>query len=56
MQNIPDKRVSGLGCYLQAEYAVTGLTQSLHQSQGKEREKAMAFPVLKRSLVRRPEA
>jgi hypothetical protein len=34
MQNIPDKGVSGSMCYLLADYPVTELTQSLHESQG----------------------
>jgi len=46
MQNIPDKGVSGSLCYLQAEYTVTGLTQSLHESQGQDERKRQAFPVL----------
>ena len=40
MQNIPDKGVSGSLCYLWADYPVTGLTQSLHENQAREREKA----------------
>jgi hypothetical protein len=50
MQNIPDKGVSGSLCYLQADTTVTGLTQSLQESQGLEREKPRAFPDLGRSF------
>ena len=48
MQNLPDRRVSGSSCYLWAECTVTGLTQSLHESQGKNEGKREAFPILGR--------
>jgi hypothetical protein len=48
MQNLPDRRVNGSSRYLQADCTVTGLTQSLHESQGKNDRKREAFPILGR--------
>jgi hypothetical protein len=39
MQNLPGKGVSDSFYYLTAEYTVTGLTESLDQSQGKNEKK-----------------
>jgi hypothetical protein len=44
MQNLPDRRVNGSSRYLQGDCTVTGLTQSLHESQGKNEGKRQAFP------------
>ena len=46
MQNLPDKGVSGSAYYLKAEYTVTGLTESVQQSQGRNRGNREAFPIL----------
>ena len=46
MQNLPDKGVSGYSYYLLAEYTVTGLTESVLESQGRSAEMRETFPFL----------
>jgi hypothetical protein len=46
MQNVPDKGVSGSLHYLQADYTVTGLTESVHESQGGSEGNGEPPPIL----------
>ena len=48
MQNLPDKGVSGSACYLWADYTVTGLTESVHESQQRNEGNRETLPVLGR--------
>jgi hypothetical protein len=51
MQNLPDKGVSGFLRYLQADHTVTGLTESVLESQGGNEGNGGAFPILGHGLV-----
>jgi hypothetical protein len=51
MQNLPDKGVSGSLYCLRANYTVTGLTDSVHESQGRNERDREAFPVLGTAIV-----
>jgi hypothetical protein len=46
MQNLPDKGVGGFLHYLLADYTVTLLTQSVHESQAGNERNRQAFPIL----------
>jgi hypothetical protein len=46
MQNLPDKGVSGLHHYLQADTTVTGLAGMAHESQGERWGKPKAISIL----------
>jgi hypothetical protein len=51
MQNLPDKGVSGYSYYLLAEYTVTGLTESVLESQGRSAERRETFPFWDRPIT-----